>query len=404
MSPSTTNPATDPLQGAILVAPLPDVGSEDLAEALASGRVSGILDALAGDVVVVPVVRRADGGLDTRVFPAGPGSGEPHDLCLFSSAATLDAFLGASPERLFIIQHGAALVDYCDRHGDSIGRVVFDPAGPNPMAVAARDLVALKADDVWGDIAWPDDDEDDDEDDEDEGEDGDGAGPPEGLAVRFDVPLTKHWRTVPLADEVARDQQIRRLVKDQTRVLGDKGASLRRDLREWFGRTAEKALAHGGVRLAFMTARTEEAAAAISLTQYWHDLGAPTGAEPHIDRVASRLLSQGTADDEFLKVDTPDGRVIRHVRVRQGAAEVGGGETPLLLIDYWLAAPGGRSVAQVSFSTPHLLARDSVLTLADTIVADGDWAVAEPPDAADPDQPAGSEEGGPEEGAPAAAG
>ena len=49
----------------------------------------------------------------------------------------------------------------------------------------------------------------------------------------------------------------------------------------------------------------------------------------------------------------------------------------LLSIDYWLGAPDGDHVGHVCFSTPHVDARDAVMVLADNVVFNGRWVLAE---------------------------
>ena len=72
-------------------------------------------------------------------------------------------------------------------------------------------------------------------------------------------------------------------------------------------------------------------------------------------------------------------QIIRHTRTRRGNSELGGKDISLLLIDYWIAVPqaGASSLAQVSFSTPHLPAREAILALADSLVLAGTWVGTE---------------------------
>lgn len=73
--------------------------------------------------------------------------------------------------------------------------------------------------------------------------------------------------------------------------------------------------------------------------------------------------------------ETPAGPFVRHAHVTRGAAEVGGEDLEMLVLDYWLAAPGGRGVVELSFSSPHLDARDAVTLLADNVVFATAWVV-----------------------------
>ncbi|WP_166848269.1 hypothetical protein [Isoptericola sp. BMS4] len=54
---------------------------------------------------------------------------------------------------------------------------------------------------------------------------------------------------------------------------------------------------------------------------------------------------------------------------------MGGEDLAVLVLDYWLAAPGGRGVVQLSFSTPHVGARDAITLLADNVVFATAWVL-----------------------------
>ncbi|MFT4108299.1 hypothetical protein [Propionicimonas sp.] len=346
------------LWGAVPVAPLPELGSPRLAAALAAADLPAVLDALAYDVAVVPV-QVSSTGLEACAFAGGPG-GVP-DLHLFSSAESFGRFLAGRQERLFVVRQGAAVVEFVSDRADGLAQVVLDAAGPHPLALPAdlfRAILEPAAED-------------------DHPHDGtlEDAGLPERI-VGFALPRERHWATIDLtADEAARSARIRELVRDQTRVLSDRGAGLRRDLREWLGRSAAQAASAGGREYAFLITRTATAAAAVSMVSYWHDIGPGLGGPDPLDGIAERLLASAGEADDLVRLRVDGDVVLRHSRVRAGRPELGGGDVPLLLVDYWIGVPGPHSgaVAHVAFSTPHLAAGDAITALTDTLVLQGRW-------------------------------
>ncbi|WP_166848271.1 hypothetical protein [Isoptericola sp. BMS4] len=250
MTDETSNPERD----AIPVAALPEVGSERLAAALEAKDVPAIGQALRLDVVVVPILRPSGGETQNRVFEAPEGSARPYEVCLFSSAQTLAAFLTPdAPDREFALRRGTSLMPFLEQHAEVIERVVFDPAGPHPMAATPEDvLLALVPQPEDDDVAWvtgglPAADAaaaaaDGDDDTEravvplPELEPDDADAIDRAKALGFDLNLPRQWAVIELDDAERRRQQVRRLVKRQTSVLGDRGSRLRRDMREWLER------------------------------------------------------------------------------------------------------------------------------------------------------------------------
>jgi hypothetical protein len=349
------------LAGDLPAAPLPELGSPELAVALASRDYPGVLEALAYGVAVVPVAHAAD-GLEARGHVAEDGGLDFH---IFSSAATLEAFVGDDADRAFVIRAGAAIIDFVTTRADQLSRLVIDAAGPKPMPIRVADLVAMlsvPADSEAGEAAT--------------GE----AGAPElpDQIAGFDVPLDANWGVLDLTDATTRVDQIKQMVKEQTRSLSDQGASLRQDMRGWLARTADQAASAGGRQFAFLLARTKQAAAAVTMVSYWHELGAGVGAESPIDRLGDYLVGSAEAADELVKLSVEGDQIIRHTRTRRGNSELGGKDISLLLIDYWIAVPqaGASSLAQVSFSTPHVSAREAILALSDSLVLAGHWVAA----------------------------
>ncbi|MFC8733852.1 SseB family protein [Luteimicrobium sp. NPDC057192] len=355
--------------------------SSALDAALVSGDRGAVGRALREGPVIVPHLTRDDGTPQVRVFPAPEGSAAPYEVCVFSSAASLAAFLGDDPGRDFSLRRRDSLAPFLRRHGAALERVVVDPAGPDPMAFAVPELLAALetapvADDPTGFF------------------DETGAGiSPEGRealatttepggsrGIGIELHLPDHWVLLDLDDAEARDQEIRDVVKRQTASLGDRGASLRRDLRDKMIEAATKAASAGGQVMAYLVLPGPNAALALNLTLYWHDLGPETDGVPHLRRLQDRLGSRLGAEDALTRTETLSGPFLRHVRVGRGAEELGAQDVPLLLVDYWAEAPGRQSVARLAFSTPHVEIREQMLTLTDKVLFATEWLMSLPGD------------------------
>jgi hypothetical protein len=355
--------------------------SPDLGAALASGDRVAVGRALRDGPVIVPHLTRDDGTPQVRVFPAPEGSKAHYEVCVFSSAASLAAFLGDDPGRDFSLRRRDSLALFLRRHGAALDRVVVDPADPAPMAFTVPELLAALetapvADDPTGFF------------------DETGAGiSPEGRealattdepggsrGIGIELNLPAHWVLLDLDDPEAREKEIRDVVKRQTASLGDRGATLRRDLRDRMIDAAAQAASAGGQVMAYLVLEGTDAALALNLTLYWHDLGPETDGVPHLRRLQDRLGSRLGTDDALTRTETLSGPFLRHVRVGRGAEELGAQDVPLLLVDYWAEAPGRQSVARLTFSTPHADIREQILTLTDKVLFATEWLMSRPGD------------------------
>jgi hypothetical protein len=360
-------------------------GSPVLAAALATGDRAAVGRALHHEAVVVPLVEREDRTPQVRVFPAPEGSTRPYDLCLFSTAQALESFLGDDPGRSFSLRRRESLVPFLRRHGATLERVVVDPAGPHATALGIDEVLsALDPTPAAGPAAMADD---------------TGAGisidglhamatvdePGGSRGIGIELNLPDHWALIDLEDEAQRDLQIRALVKQQGAALGDRGAGLRRDLRDRLTEVAVRAQAAGGQVMAYLVLPGKDAALALNLTLYWHDLGPEAGETTHLQRIHDRLHRSLGPDDELTITETLSGPFLRHVRVGRGSTELGGQDVPLLLVDYWAPAPGARSVARLAFSTPHVEIRDAMLGLTDKVLFATEWLMSAPGDVQDDD-------------------
>ncbi|PFG41742.1 hypothetical protein ATJ88_0384 [Isoptericola jiangsuensis] len=345
-----------------------------------------------GGTVVVPHLEREDGTPQVRVFDAAPGSARPYELRLFTSPQALEAHLGDDPGRAYSLRRRDSLAPFLRRHGAVLERVVVDAGGPDAVQYLVTEVLAAldgeapdggTADGTAGGRTT---------DDPTGFRDDSGAGisieglhamasveePGGSRGIGIELNLPDHWTLVELTDPVARTQQIRALVTRQGAALGDRGARLRRDLRERLTAVAEQAAGAGGQVMAFLTLPGERAALAVHLTLFWHDLGPQTAGRTHLDRIDDRLRPRLGPDDALTRTETLSGPFLRHVRLGRGDAETGGGDLPLLLVDYWAATPGGQAVARLAFSTPHVEIRDAILALTDRVLFATEWLMSAP--------------------------
>ncbi|MFD6177171.1 MULTISPECIES: SseB family protein [unclassified Isoptericola] len=361
----------------------PGASPSALAVALAAADPVAVGRALRDDPVVVPVLPRDDETPQVRVFPAPEDGERPYMLGLFSSPVALESFLADDPGRAYSLRRRDSLVPFLRRHGAALDRVVVDPGSAHAMTLGVAELAAALgpgddadatglADSTGAGISI-------------EGLQAmasvEEAGGSRGIGIELNLP--DHWALIDLEDEAQRDLQIRAVVKQQGAALGDRGAALRRDLRDQLTAVATKAAAAGGQAMAYLTLPGKDAALALNLTLYWHDLGPEAGGVTHLQRIHDRLEPRLGPDDELTVTDTLSGPFLRHVRVAPGSAELGGQDVPLLLVDYWAPAPGAQAVARLAFSTPHAEIRQAMLGLTDKVLFATEWLMSAPGDAAD---------------------
>lgn len=365
---------------AVPVAPTEEVGSARLAEALAARDVPAIGQALRHDYVVVPVLSGQNGALLNRVFADGDSGG--YEFCLFSSTATLAQYLADNDERQFALRRGSSLAAFLTEQSQVLTRVTFDPAGPYPMSASVDDVLrALQPQPGDDEVAWA----------ASVGapvresgglEDFPEGGDPTGSrAVGLDIALSGDWFVIALDDEKQRDAQIKSLVKKQLKPLASAPA-LRAELERWLRESCHRAAASGGRFLAYLLQRTADAALALNTTLYWHELGPAIGDQSHLERMTSKLRA-GLGDGAGLVgATTQAGPFVRHSRIVAGASELGAGDVPLLVVDYWLEFPDKRGLCLITFSSPHVHIRDLLLTIMDNIVLTGAWVLETPVEAA----------------------
>lgn len=337
------------------VAASADVGSPELAAALSQGDAFAVAHALQTGWVVVPVIRRDDGGTDLRLFRARSTGDDGWELPLFSSAETLRSFLASDPGREFEFVYAPSLTKTL-AEATTVTSIVLDPAGPHPARMdreEVRELLASspRVEPVATGIRERD------------------------RVVDLLLPLGDDWERLDLTEpESARHRHIAELL-DRQLVNANTGPILRVQLGQWLRRLARAAAAGGGRETAFLVRRTSQAALALSLTQYWNRLGTPVAAGSHFERLVARLNAEPDRG-EIVTATTATGRLLRRVRVSEGGAQVGADDVPILLIDYWLEFPDQVGLCLVSFASPHATLREHLLALADEIVVASTWVVS----------------------------
>jgi hypothetical protein len=350
---------TDETPEAIPSAPATDVGSERLAAALADQDPSAIGRALRQDFVVVPLMRGAEGETQTRVVAADDADGERRwELHLFSSSQTFAAWVGQNSDAgEFGLQRGSGLVPLLDAYLPLLRRVVFDAAGPHPVQASPEDVRAsLEPQPGDDDVAWITQERE--------------FGLREGERVRgLDLFLGDDWAQIDLSSPASIDEDTKALVDAQLKGVAQ-APVLRGQLTAWLRQSARTAAGAGGRSMAYLTRRTEDAAASVAVTVYWQELGAPP-AQGHLAVMGARLNADKAPEDQLVEASTAAGPLLRLTTRRLGPAELGG--RPVGVIDYWLQFPDGQGLCLVSFSTPHVEQFAEVGQLADAIVLAAAW-------------------------------
>ena len=345
------------------VAPLQSLGSRILEAAHEDP--ADALEALAEEPVALPVAFDDDDVL--RLIAWRVDEDAKAELNIYSSAAAvLNDFAATGP--LFIFRHGASLVDYVGRRTDLISSVAVDPVpGGADRVVFPSELFALIRSDAEAvtekELGGP----------------SRTSAPERSVGPRpaptgFALNLSGDWARIDLtADNAERERWIHRLVKDRTRQLSDAGALLRQEMRAWLEDAMSQAKANGGLEFAFSTARIRSVTLALSVVTYWRTImtNNPGGA---FATMRAHMEESCAPDDELTVVDSGADRVLRAIRNRFGAPELGGSDVPMLFLDYWIEVPGDPlALAHIAFSTPHVAIRETITALCDAIALQGAW-------------------------------
>lgn len=322
------------------------IGSDRLALALANHDVPAIGQALRHDYVVVPLTRTDGGDPRLLVTSRTDEDGTQHlELPLFSSAQTLTLYAGTEQPTEFSVRRGSSLVAVLEQHAGTLDRVLFDPAGPNPMRASAVDVLASLRPRIGDDeVAWA---------------------ASAGSTVDLDQLLAQGDQPHPTAIDISLAETWRRLDLEHADIDGL--------ARHFFPRRFAKANRQGMERfLTVVIAAAKQARASfaavtvlpvdgaplgIGLSTSWHVIGPPIGDVPHLERLAERLGGQlgGSAG-------------LRWARVV--------GDRPL--VEYWLEFPDGRGLASIGFALSNGRASEQLLALTDRVVASAAWVAADP--------------------------
>jgi len=248
-----------------------------------------------------------------RVFPPHEANAEkPYVLALFSSTATLAAYLADSPVREFDLRRGTSLEPFLRANLSSLERVYFDPAGPHPMQASPEDFLwSLQPTPSDDEVAWSA---------------GEVAAPvqDELRTVGMDVPLSREWFVITLNDEPKRNREIDELVSRQLKTIGA-APVLRQELAKWLRASCARAASAGGRFQAYLLQRNEKTALALSLTMYWQDLG-PALGDGHLDAMTRKKFVRHLKTEIAL---TPEGERFVANKLQIDVADIAHARRPL---------------------------------------------------------------------------
>jgi len=352
------SPDADVLDGPVVpAAGKPGLGSEALALALLAGSMPGVLSALADGLVLLPVVPGPAWRMEVRLFGA-PGEEGPGDLCLFSSADTMEGFLGEGCGAYFVVQHGPAVLEFLTRHGDKVADVVFDPAGPYSLRVPVATMTGF-LDRAQVEVAaleavlsrW--------------------SGPE---VKGYDLHLGPGWAHVDIKDAARRDEQIRVLMEARTRWMGDFGTEITKGLCSSYSVVAANAAECGGTDLYVLWKRPPQRGS-LDLVSFLHDLGPTRGGKSHLDQIEESIQDRCGPDQDLLRMDLAGTTILRHCQPHSEKAP----GAPGFSVDYYLPAPDGEHVAHFFFSSLDSAGKDSLTRLTDGLVLGGAWVMGDEP-------------------------
>lgn len=354
-----------PPGGALPVGPDDPIGSPRLAAALASGDEEAIGRALRMDVVVVPLIRGADGTTQIRVVR----SDGRLDLVLFSSSSSLAQFLQDAATREFDVRRGPELTQFLEANRRELARVVFDPAGPHPVAApvdAVIETLRPRADD--DEVGWIA---------QSAPPSAEGAASPragaagpapsrETVDFRWAMPLRGWVRVVP--DELRgypgrMTSQLARGARRLARAERDAVAA-------WVASGSLEAARDASLReVASLTEGRGDSGFVVLATRTWHPAASSPGGD--FDTVVARLAAAQGPDDELVSSgDSLVGRSVRHTYV---TADPSAPDGRVVIVEYLLAFPDGDGFCRARFLSPHVAHRADLVRLTAPVVAGGQW-------------------------------
>lgn len=170
--------------------------------------------------------------------------------------------------------------------------------------------------------------------------------------------LPPGWAVIPLERSGETARAIEAIVSGLALDDGQ-GAQLRRQIKAQLTSAAADAARAGGTTLALSVNGMGGVPIPASLVvTYLPAVSTPDAAEPWL------------AGDDVDTATLPAGHVVR--RVRHSSADVDGTDIPALVVDYWVARPGG-GVAHLAASTPLVEHADAMTELFDAILQTAEW-------------------------------
>lgn len=186
---------------------------------------------------------------------------------------------------------------------------------------------------------------------------------------RWATILPDDWWRIPLADPVARNRQIKRIVQEQF-GYADADASVKRRTQADLQAAASDAHAAGGRQMAL--AHMDLAGVVVTATMVVYEVPlVPVGQDPVAQFFAAVAAAQPSSA-EVLEAEVSAGRVLRTVRatevVRPDPASAEMPDLPELRADYWVALSGVDTILYFVFSSPFVPLRSGLVELFDTVV------------------------------------
>ncbi|WP_371151245.1 hypothetical protein [Buchananella felis] len=163
------------------------------------------------------------------------------------------------------------------------------------------------------------------------------------------VPMGSGWTALDLT---ASENELVKQVEDLSSIHFPESQRAR----TWLGEIAEQVALNDGRSLAFLFACADTphglpAGIPISAASFWHYLSTPNRPIT-LPVVARSIRAAALPGDEFEQLRLAGVCAFRRVRIASGQAEEDGESTPVLCVDYWIAAPGDRAIVHIAFSTP----------------------------------------------------
>lgn len=193
------------------------------------------------------------------------------------------------------------------------------------------------------------------------------------------VLLPQDWWRIPLQPPQARERSVDRLVQRQFAGI-DNQPQLRAETRRELLRQAEAVADVDGRLLALSLQQVQGVPVPASLTLHWITMPTDPATMPADGELLRDLQLElqpaaGAEPGPGFSLDiarVPAGTVLR--RVYTGTMDREGIEpAPSLVADYWVERPDGTGLAYLTFASPLLALRDTLLELFDSIVSVVRW-------------------------------